>query len=230
MFYINEIAVLVIFYQHVASSDIQSQKFDIETNTRTVQIGESMETLKTISGVECAMICTNVNNCCSGTYEKGLEQCSLNLVCNNTKEQSEGSQTLTKTSKQEECLNGWISFSNHCYLFVYEKVTWKHAKVECQNKGGRLVKIDNNDEDSWLTSVLKDEVWMGMSDIQIEGYWIWDFDMSSLSFNQWHPGEPNGGGRENCGLYCKQRCKQSSFVWNDAVCSLVYGYVCEKPS
>ncbi|CAC5411745.1 unnamed protein product [Mytilus coruscus] len=175
MFYINVVAVLVIFYQHVASSDIQSQKFDIETDTRTVQIGESMETLKAISGVECAMICKNVNNCCSATYEKGLEQCSLNLVCNSTKEQAEGSQTLTKTPNQ-------------------------------------------------------DEVWIGMSDIQTEGHWIWDFDMSSLTFNQWPPKHPNGGGEENCGHYCKQTCIHSRFKWNDTLCSLVFGYVCEKPS
>lgn len=66
--------------------------------------------------------------------------------------------------------------------------------------------------------------------MQEERHWIWDFDMSSLSYNQWSPGFPDGGDRENCGHYCKQTCGLSSFIWNDTVCSLVFGYVCEKLS
>ncbi|CAC5411744.1 unnamed protein product [Mytilus coruscus] len=170
MFYLNVIVVFAIFNQCVASSDIQSQKFDIETDTRTVQNGESMETLQAVSRLECAMICTNVNNCCSGTYEKNLEQCSLNRACNTPKEQSEGSQTIIKTPE-------------------------------------------------------RDEAWIGMTDIQSEGHWIWDFDMSNLTLNQWPPGLPNGGGSENCGHYCKQRCGRSSFIWNDTKCSLAFGYL-----
>lgn len=99
MFYINVIVVFTIFNQFVASSDIQSQKFVIERDTRIVQSGESMATLQAVSDIECAMICTNVNNCCSGSYEKSLKQCSLNRACNPTKEQSEESQTIIKTSK-----------------------------------------------------------------------------------------------------------------------------------
>ncbi|VDI64841.1 Hypothetical predicted protein, partial [Mytilus galloprovincialis] len=74
------------------------------------------------------------------------------------------------------------------------------------------------------------EVWIGLTDIQSDGHWIWDNDMSNLTVNQWATGEPGGGKRENCAHYCKQRCGRSSFIWNDTVCSLVNGYVCEKPS
>ncbi|XP_071126899.1 uncharacterized protein [Mytilus edulis] len=28
----------------------------------------------------------------------------------------------------KECLNDWISFSNHCYLFVYTKMSWENAQ------------------------------------------------------------------------------------------------------
>ncbi|CAC5395519.1 unnamed protein product [Mytilus coruscus] len=223
-------AAFAIFDQFVESTVIISQKFVIERDIRTVPNAKSMNTIQEVSRIECAMIFTNINNCCSGTYEKSLEQCSLNLACNTTLKTSEGSQTILKIPQQDACSNGWMSFSNHCYLFVYGKFTWENAKIECQNKDAHLVKIDNSDEHSWITSVLTDEVWIGLTDIQSEGHLIWDFDMSSLTFNQWPDGQPGGGFRENCCHYCKQRCGKSSFVWNDTKCSLANGYVCEKPS
>lgn len=99
MCYINLVAAFAILNQFVESADIQSQQFVIEMDTRTVPSAESIDTIHEVSGMECAMICTNINSCCSGTYEKSLEQCSLNLACNTTQEQSEGSQTIIKTSK-----------------------------------------------------------------------------------------------------------------------------------
>ncbi|CAG2218515.1 Angiopoietin-related protein 1,Fibrinogen C domain-containing protein 1-A,Fibrinogen C domain-containing protein 1,Angiopoietin-1,Fibrinogen C domain-containing protein 1-B,Fibroleukin,Fibrinogen-like protein 1,Ficolin-2,Ficolin-1,Fibrinogen-like protein A,Angiopoietin-4 [Mytilus edulis] len=70
--------------------------FHKETETRLV--GASMKTIKVSSGIECAMICTNDNNCCSSTYDTNLEHCSLFLECCPDKEFSKGSQTIKKIS------------------------------------------------------------------------------------------------------------------------------------
>ncbi|XP_076084835.1 perlucin-like protein [Mytilus galloprovincialis] len=126
------------------------------------------------------------------------------------------------------CPNGWKSFSDHCYLFVYKQITWMNAGIECHNRGGYLVQVDNSHEERWLTSQLKDEVWLGMNDIQNEGHWRWS-DNSFVSYTNWRYSEPNGGRSENCGCYCKNSCYWSSFNWNDRPCSyLTTGYVCEK--
>ncbi|VDI57434.1 neurocan core protein [Mytilus galloprovincialis] len=130
----------------------------------------------------------------------------------------------------KECLNDWISFSNHCYLFVYTKMSWENAKVQCQTGEGYLVKIENSEENTWIKSIVKDQMWIGLNDRQTEGHWVWDSDNSSLTYNDWSPVNPNGGKRENCCMFCKASCSSSgsSYRWNDAPCYYEYGYVCEK--
>ncbi|VDI07620.1 Hypothetical predicted protein [Mytilus galloprovincialis] len=100
------------------------------------------------------------------------------------------------------CPNGWKSFSGHCYLFVYKRITWMNAGIECHNRGGYLVQVDNSHEERWLTSQLKDEVWLGMNDTQNAGHWRWS-NKSIVSYTNWRYSEPNGERSENCGCYCK---------------------------
>ncbi|CAC5404489.1 Tenascin,Fibrinogen-like protein A,Ryncolin-2,Ryncolin-4,Tenascin-X,Fibrinogen C domain-containing protein 1-A,Techylectin-5B,Angiopoietin-related protein 7,Ficolin-1-A,Angiopoietin-related protein 1,Ficolin-1-B,Ficolin-2,Ryncolin-1,Tenascin-R,Ryncolin-3,Ficolin-1,Fibrinogen C domain-containing protein 1-B,Fibrinogen C domain-containing protein 1 [Mytilus coruscus] len=71
--------------------------FHKETETRLV--GASLKTMKVSSGIECAMICTNDNNCCSSTYDTILEHCSLFLECCPCKEFSKESQTIKMISE-----------------------------------------------------------------------------------------------------------------------------------
>ncbi|VDI05483.1 Hypothetical predicted protein [Mytilus galloprovincialis] len=66
--------------------------------TETRLVGASMKTITVSSGIECAMICTNDNNCCSSTHDTNLEQCSLFLECCPDNEFSKGSQTIKKIS------------------------------------------------------------------------------------------------------------------------------------
>lgn len=96
MFYLKTAIVCIFFTQFTASFSLKSQMFHKETETRLV--GASMKTIKVSSGIECAMICTNDNNCCSSTYDTNLEHCSLFLECCPDKEFSKESQTLKKIS------------------------------------------------------------------------------------------------------------------------------------
>lgn len=91
--------VFVIFAQHVNSFDIKIQKFYTNTNTRVVQNGALVNTMKVKSLFQCAMMCTSDINCCSSTYDKILEHCSLFLACCPSKEPSTGLQTIIKTPK-----------------------------------------------------------------------------------------------------------------------------------
>ncbi|VDI33531.1 Hypothetical predicted protein [Mytilus galloprovincialis] len=122
----------------------------------------------------------------------------------------------------------WVLFSGHNYMFVYKKVTWNIAKIDCQQKGGYLAKVESGAENSWLISVMKDEVWIGLNDIQSEGQWKWISDNTGISFSYWPSNQPSSKRRENCVQYCKERCGMKSYGWNDESCGSRMGYVCEK--
>lgn len=72
---------------------------------------------------------------------------------------------------------------------------------------------------------VKLDFWMGGSDDQTEGSWIWSADGSELVYTNWYPNEPNHSDGENC-------LKLSALYhwhWNDANCKKVlFQFICEK--
>ncbi|CAC5412834.1 MRC [Mytilus coruscus] len=68
-----------------------------------------------------------------------------------------------------------------CYLIVYEKVEWRKAVIKCKEYGGHLAKVESELEDSWLSSQLTDDAWIGLNDIENEGLWHWISDSSGLN-------------------------------------------------
>ncbi|VDI30564.1 Hypothetical predicted protein [Mytilus galloprovincialis] len=99
MSYITTASTFALFIHFVASFELNSQKFDKETNTRIIASGPSMVTTKAKSGFECAIVCTNDGNCCSCSYNEDLEQCQLSCSCSPTMELHNGSFTFIKTPR-----------------------------------------------------------------------------------------------------------------------------------
>ena len=66
-------------------------------------------------------------------------------------------------------------------------------------------------------------IWLGATDIQSEGVWIWNSSGSALTYTNWSLGEPqNLGGNENClhmWLYLGE--------WNDNTCDNTLATLCE---
>ncbi|CAC5423717.1 unnamed protein product [Mytilus coruscus] len=79
-----------------------------------------------------------------------------------------------------------------------------------------------------IDKLKKNEVWLGLNDIQTEGQWKWVSDNTGISFNYWLSLEPNGGRGENCLHYCKENCHRNAYGWNDFQCGSQKGFVCEK--
>lgn len=69
---------------------------------------------------------------------------------------------------------------------------------------------------------------MGANDLLTEGSWVWeqlDGSMPSLSYDNWHQGQPNNDhGSANCAVIDKH-----TFEWSDRACASHYVYICEKP-
>lgn len=68
-------------------------------------------------------------------------------------------------------------------------------------------------------------MWIGLTDRQTDGHWVWDSDNSTLTYNDWDP-EPNGGETENCCVFWE--AVHAIWTWNDVPCDRKVGYVCEK--
>jgi hypothetical protein len=70
-------------------------------------------------------------------------------------------------------------YSDFCLVLVRNKLTWKDALTSCRKTGGELVMIKNAYKQAFILKVLsadhwdQDQVWIGASDLQIEGDWRW---------------------------------------------------------
>uniref|UniRef100_A0A3B5AHS3 C-type lectin domain-containing protein n=1 Tax=Stegastes partitus TaxID=144197 RepID=A0A3B5AHS3_9TELE len=79
-----------------------------------------------------------------------------------------------------KCEEGWEHHRGRCYYFTTNKSPWEESRNECRDKGGDLVKIDGQDEQTFLERRLReamidntDKFWIGLTDSQEEGRWLW---------------------------------------------------------
>lgn len=121
-------------------------------------------------------------------------------------------------------LKDWNEFGNSYYKLSTTTTTWKRAVEECKNFGAYLVVVDSLEENQYLAKMNGHVTfWLGGSDLETEGTWIWQHTKKPLSFKHWHTGEPNGWRAENC-LQIK---KSDQGEWNDGSCEQKNHYVCE---
>ena len=66
--------------------------------------------------------------------------------------------------------------------------------------------------------------WIGGSDLDVEGTFVWSSDNSTLGFVNWYPGEPRDFHNEDCMTLCREE------HWNDNNCDSFYPYICKTPA
>lgn len=96
LFDLKNIIVMALLSHCVASFNIKSQTFSTTKNTRVVSNGLSSKTTKARSRVECSVLCTSADNCCSSSYDTNKKVCNLYLTCHHLTEYAEGSAIMTK--------------------------------------------------------------------------------------------------------------------------------------
>ena len=90
-------------------------------------------------------------------------------------------------------VNGAVKWNGHWYKHVTDSVSWHAAKKRCENMGGYLVVINNEEENDFVFNLanknqVNDWLWIGMSDHLSEGTPKWvDGRKVSSSYNNWIP-------------------------------------------
>ncbi|XP_048051404.1 C-type lectin domain family 4 member E-like isoform X2 [Megalobrama amblycephala] len=114
-------------------------------------------------------------------------------------------------------------------LLISNKVmNWADSRQYCRDRGADLVIIDTVQKQRYISSLVKDRVWIGLTDIQKEGNMKW-VDNSPLRRGFWMEGEPNDEhGKEDC-VEMISSCSSSNLKnWNDLSCSEKRKGICEK--
>ena len=104
------------------------------------------------------------------------------------------------------CFSGWSQekpkeervgyFNGHKYVFVPDQVRWRTAKEKSEEMGGHLVTITSKEEQSFIEDFLKAQkdyqphTWIGFSDDQEEGKWVWVTD-EKTEYTNWSDGNPS---------------------------------------
>ena len=136
------------------------------------------------------------------------------------------------------CQQGWIGNGTSCYKLVKPSNTWENATKECKKLNARLVKVDSREENDFIkTELLPTHIdggyWIGLSDSDNEGDWMWTdgTQLDSDGYKNWGDGQPknNNDNDEDCVLIRIRESDPDHYgKWHDRPCRLDKKYICEK--
>jgi len=103
---------------------------------------------------------------------------------------------------------------------------WATAQTTCESTGAQLAVIDDAAENTHVDGLLTGAFWIGMTDLAVEGTWLWVTGASvDAGFTSWRAGNPNNeNGVQHCG-----EMDPSNSTWNDFTCPSAQRFVCECP-
>ncbi|XP_050714809.1 perlucin-like protein [Eriocheir sinensis] len=121
---------------------------------------------------------------------------------------------LASAQNITECPDGFEDFGDGtavgpCLYFVRSKATWSNHRSLCQALGADLAQVTGDLHQDVVDYIndqpaddLADEAfWIGGSDANKEGSWIWVMDDTAIPLGtpHWYPcnGQPNGGTTQN---------------------------------
>ncbi|XP_061732556.1 macrophage mannose receptor 1 isoform X2 [Nerophis ophidion] len=130
------------------------------------------------------------------------------------------------------CPAGWLRFKDKCFLLKGKKndikANWTYARSWCKDQGGQLAVIDDQYENDFLSSYLRDlqpPTWIGMSDILVENQYAWSDGVSPVLYTNWNDKEPNNaGGTEHCVAMTHNALVSGK--WNDDACHKEHSFIC----
>uniref|UniRef100_K1REW0 Nattectin n=1 Tax=Magallana gigas TaxID=29159 RepID=K1REW0_MAGGI len=86
------------------------------------------------------------------------------------------------------------TFMSSEYWLGLKEATWNDAAIDCLSKGAKLVEIESSAEDNFILTLameLTRNVWLGGTDMTVEGKWVWQSTGTIFSYSAWNGGQPN---------------------------------------
>uniref|UniRef100_A0A672QEP7 Si:ch73-343l4.8 n=1 Tax=Sinocyclocheilus grahami TaxID=75366 RepID=A0A672QEP7_SINGR len=113
-------------------------------------------------------------------------------------------------------------------LFISTELkSWSDSRQYCRDRGADLVIINTEEKQRFISSFIKQSVWIGLSDTENEGGIMKWVDNSTLKPGFWLNGEPNNqDGDEDCIELMPSNPVLNN--WNDLPCSQKRKGFCEK--
>ena len=127
-----------------------------------------------------------------------------------------------------------VEREGHYYYFCQAPgLPWQEARTRCQQLLGDLVVVDDNDENQFLFSTIKQQGkrwWLGLSDLALEGQFEWvDGTLLAPKTGMWADGEPDNKATDAAGEADCVALISNLFLlnWRDQVCTSANPFVCE---
>uniref|UniRef100_A0A672KF50 C-type lectin domain family 4 member F-like n=1 Tax=Sinocyclocheilus grahami TaxID=75366 RepID=A0A672KF50_SINGR len=138
---------------------------------------------------------------------------------------------------QLSTLNCETNFHGKLYFFSSDYLNWSSSRAFCVSKGADLVTITSQSEHDFLASEIKEQHWIGLSDLKTEGHWVWvnNQTLNESGVQSWHKrasgqSEPdNWRGTDPSGENCAVvKYSEGHVDWFDISCKLQKKFICEK--
>lgn len=128
-----------------------------------------------------------------------------------------------------KAIAGWQSNGEHRYYISKGKKTWHNAQKFCMDRNAHLASIHSTEEQSFITSQLHDQAWIGLNDEDEEGRWRWSDD-SWFTTQYWADGEPSDAeSRPRLERDCASIAPSAStYNWKDDHCDQLHQWVCKQ--
>jgi hypothetical protein len=98
---------------------------------------------------------------------------------------------------EQESITGfdYLGKQNGSIYYISKTIkTWEDAKLDCSNKGGKLIVINDANENAFIASSIgrNEAVFIGLNDATTEGVFKW-VDGTPFIYSNWEEREPNNG-------------------------------------
>ncbi|MEO8185710.1 MAG: C-type lectin domain-containing protein [Deltaproteobacteria bacterium] len=135
--------------------------------------------------------------------------------------------------------SGVVGPNGRCYARLGTLRTWADSRQRCRSLGAGwdLASIRSDEVNRFLTELLTGETWIGASDANAEGTWIWVDDGTAFwrgddtgnpvnaAYASWDRTQPNGRAIADCA----RLVPEASGAWGDLSCAQLRNAVCAGP-